>query len=298
MNHTEQAKELRRQWAESDAKRDAGIEAAQNITAVTDIAYAESERSEDAPWHLTDIYYPDDNRTELYPVIVSIHGGGWFYGDKALYSLYTKYLASKGFAVVNFNYRLAPEHRYPCGFADVCRLMHFVAVNGARYRFDLSRLYLVGDSAGAQLASQYAIYAASEEYRRLFEGMETLCAPIPSRVALNCGIYDVDQQEQPIADWYLPTEMTAQQSQSAFHILDYMNERFPETFLMVSVNDGLMPRSRVMKEKLEQLHIPFVYREYGQTNAADGHVFHLNLRSEEGQRCNREEIAFFNMGIN
>ena len=32
---------------------------------------------------------------ESYPVIANVHGGGWFYGDKQLYSLYTKYLAAQ-----------------------------------------------------------------------------------------------------------------------------------------------------------------------------------------------------------
>ena len=45
---------------------------------------------------------------KAYPVIVSVHGGGWFYGDKKLYSHYCCHLAQSGFVVVNFNYRLAP----------------------------------------------------------------------------------------------------------------------------------------------------------------------------------------------
>ena len=44
---------------------------------------------------------------KAYPVIVSVHGGGWFYGDKKLYSHYCCHLAQSGFVVVNFNYRLA-----------------------------------------------------------------------------------------------------------------------------------------------------------------------------------------------
>ena len=36
--------------------------------------------------------------------------------------------------------------------------------------------------------------------------------------------------------------------------------------------------------------------EYGHTNPADAHVFHVNLRSEEGLRCNKEELEFFLRG--
>ena len=71
---------------------------------------------------------------------------------------------------------------------------------------------------------------------------------------------------------------------------------YPETFLMVSVNDPLLPASEVMKKKLEACSVPCEYHEYGQTNPADAHVFHVNLRSEEGKRCNKEELDFFLRG--
>lgn len=292
MHQMDEANALRAQWAQSDAVRDTGITPA-DVRALTDIAYTESETEAEAFWHLTDIYYPKQQQSAKYPVIVNIHGGGWFYGDKQLYSLYTKYMAAQGFAVVNFNYRLAPEYRYPCGFLDVCRLMHFVARNAECYHFDPEHLYLTGDSAGAQLASQYAIYATSDAYRGLFPETAGLLAPVPAMVALNCGIYEIDKQEKPIADWYLPAVMTETQTESAYCILDYLNRDFPATYLMVSVNDGLMPRSRIMKQKLEQLQIPLIYREFGQQYAANGHVFHLNLRSDEGRKCITEELAFF-----
>ena len=290
----EEIKAMRLAWAESDAKRDAGVREPEGIRKTEDIVYTASATKEEEPWHLTDIYYPEPWEEETYPVIVSIHGGGWFYGDKKLYSLYTKYLASKGFAVVNFNYRLAPEYQYPCGFMDCCRLMDFLAKNADKYRLDLKRLYMVGDSAGAQLVSQYSIFATSAEYRTLFEEAKELTAPVPSKVALNCGIYEIYRREDSrVSENYLPEGMSEQIEESVLHILDYVNKDFPETFLMASVNDKLLPASELIREKLEECSVPYEYHEYGHTNPADGHVFHVNLRSEEGQRCNKEELEFF-----
>ena len=290
----EEIKAMRLAWAESDAKRDAGVREPEGIRKTEDIVYTASATKEEEPWHLTDIYYPEPWEEETYPVIVSIHGGGWFYGDKKLYSLYTKYLASKGFAVVNFNYRLAPEYQYPYGFMDCCRLMDFLEKNAAEYRLDLNRLYMVGDSAGAQLVSQYSIFATSAEYRALFEAAKELKAPVPSKVALNCGIYEIYRREDSrVSENYLPEGMSEQIEESVLHILDYVNKDFPETFLMASVNDKLLPASELIREKLEECSVPYEYHEYGHTNPADGHVFHVNLRSEEGQRCNKEELEFF-----
>lgn len=72
-----------------------------------------------------------------------------------------------------------------------------------------------------------------------------------------------------------------------------MTKDFPATYLMLSVNDPLAKHTESMKQKLQAFSIPFVFREFGQDEAADGHVFHLNLRSENGKRANREEMEFF-----
>ena len=75
-------------------------------------------------------------------------------------------------------------------------------------------------------------------------------------------------------------------------VLDYMNDSFPAAYVMTSVNDGLRPHTAPMKKKLETLGVPFVYAEYGEGVPSDSHVFHLNLYSENGRRCNQAEADF------
>ena len=132
---------MRHAWSASDAKRDEGLIYPNNVIQIKNLDYKkaidvkkwnESFQREDneriiyyndpddalnldseryASNSLFDIYYPaEPDAQTTYPVIVSVHGGGWFYGDKELYSYYCCHLASKGFAVVNFNYRLAPQN--------------------------------------------------------------------------------------------------------------------------------------------------------------------------------------------
>ncbi len=307
LNHyIQQANQKRREWAQSDAMRDAGIKEPENVKKITDITYAESETEEEKKWHLMDIYYPcfdrqrdkadaDCGQNHRYPVIVSVHGGGWFYGDKELYKLYTMTLAEYGFAVVNFNYRLSPEYPYPAGFMDVCAVMDYLMKHAEQYCLDMERVYMVGDSAGAQLVSQYSIYATSQSYRELFSFRSDLQYVVPKKVALNCGIYDVGSLalEDEACDWYIPFYMARKEAISFFRILDYMTKDFPETYLMLSVNDSLAKHTAPMKQKLEEMGIPFVYREFGRDEPADVHVFHLNLRSDNGRVANREEMEFF-----
>lgn len=292
MNQTPTVETLRCQWAKNDAARDAGIPEPPSIRQICNIPYAAAPEG-DANWNLADFYYPEQKK-DKYPVIVSVHGGGWFYGDKELYKLYTSNLALHGFAVVNFNYRLAPEHQYPAAFEDVCKLIQFLIENAENYQLDMQRFYMVGDSCGAQLVSQYCIFAASEAYQQLFHELAAVKKLIPAKIALNCGIYEMlPETDEMICGWYLPEMMPESLQKSTENILSYMNSKFPPCYLMTSVNDDLMPRTAVMKKRLSELNLPFVYREFGRTNPDDGHVFHLNLRSEDGKKCNREELEFF-----
>lgn len=299
MQYKKHAEENRLAWAKNDAERDAGIQEPKNVKKLVDIAYAESKTEDEKRWHMLDIYYPEEELSLVkdgkYPVIVSVHGGGWFYGNKELYRLYTMTLATFGFAVVNFNYRLSPEYKYPSGFCDVCSVMDFVAKHAEQYSFDLERVYMVGDSAGAQLASQYSIFATNPEYRKLFAFSEQIEVVVPKKVALNCGVYDVGKRFQmdELCYWYIPTMIDSKLAVSYFRLLDYMTKDFPPTYLMMSVNDPLGVHTAEIKEKLEALSIPFEYREVGQDEPKDGHVFHLDLRSENGKRVNREEMEFF-----
>lgn len=291
----------RDEWAANDKIRDAHVTLPEGVTKIVDISYGESLTDKESVWHTLDIYYPSEKQAS-YPVIVSVHGGGWFYGTKELYKPYCMHLASLGFAVVNFNYRRSPEYRYPAAFLDVCSIMDFVYNNSTKYHFDLNRLFMVGDSCGAQLASQYCIYATSEVYRNLIAevttpilgGAPTYTNPIPRAVALNCGLYHMwDILDQDMTKWYLPQTDNTLLLQSFTNVLEYLNANFPPTYLMMSVNDDLRVHTAPMKKCLEEHQVPMIYKEFGANQPGDGHVFHLNLNSPNGQICNQEESDFF-----
>lgn len=172
---------MRAGWKISDHIRDEGVTAPDGVAEIVNLIYGPY-----GYWNMLDLYYPAD-QVETYetngvlhpsadalagqklPVIISIHGGGWEYGDKELYRNYTMSLAARGFAVADFNYRLAPEDPFPSAFNDVNRLMNWIAANAAQYGLDADNIFLVGDSAGGQLSSWYATLMTSEGFRKLYE---------------------------------------------------------------------------------------------------------------------------------
>ena len=159
------AQSMRIAWKIGDEKRDAGLQDRPDVESVRNIVYG--------PYGLfnaLDIFYPKDrDKTADLPVIVNIHGGGWQYGDKELYRFYNQSLASRGFAVIGFNYRLAPEDAWPANLIDVNRVMTWLSANAPAFHLDTDRLFILGDSAGGQMAFWYTVLLTSPAYRALYE---------------------------------------------------------------------------------------------------------------------------------
>ncbi|MFG1186080.1 alpha/beta hydrolase [Xanthobacter aminoxidans] len=75
------------------------------------------------------------------------HGGGFQIGSiRSHAGLMARLAAASGMRVIGFDYRLAPEHRFPAAHDDAC------AVYGALVEAGETPLALVGDSAGGALA--------------------------------------------------------------------------------------------------------------------------------------------------
>ena len=148
-------------FAVADRKKNAGLSTPDDIVRFDDISYGP-----DPVWNALDVYRPREAQGKL-PVIIDVHGGGWVYGDKYVYQYYCMSLAQRGFAVVNFSYRLAPEHVFPASMQDLDSVVRFVLSSADRYGFDLSNVFLVGDSAGAHMAAMYCNMCTDRRYASL-----------------------------------------------------------------------------------------------------------------------------------
>jgi acetyl esterase/lipase len=106
---------------------------------------------EPGPRHQMDIYLPSPTGTAP-PVAIFFYGGGWTHGDRATYSFVGRSLAACGVMTVIPDYRVWPETGFP-GFLRDAAASVGLARDAARLRGgDLSRLFLIGHSAGAYIA--------------------------------------------------------------------------------------------------------------------------------------------------
>lgn len=279
---------MRQRWAANDAKRDEGLTPPADVVRYDNLQYGD-----DPVWNALDLYRPKGVEGPL-PVIVSVHGGGYFYGDKNLYQYYCMDLACRGFAVVNFNYHLSPEMRYPTQLREINLVLCWMVNHAGDYALDMDNVFLVGDSAGAQLASQYAAICSNLIYAALMDITPptfTLRA-----LGLNCGMYDLAAETagrvKGIYRDYFGGDVNRYGEQ--LHVMDYIDSSYPPTYLISCPNDFLVKHLMPMAAHLTRCGVENRWKLYGTAQQKEiQHVFHLNIRLPEAVQANDDEIAFF-----
>ena len=114
----------------------------------TDIPYATV-----SPSQKLDIYLPDKVKGP-YPVIVSIHGGGYCTGDKVGSDALAAWAGrERGYAVVSVNYRLSGEALFPAQINDVKAAIRFIKANASKYNLNPDKIAVWGSSAGGTLSA-------------------------------------------------------------------------------------------------------------------------------------------------
>jgi acetyl esterase/lipase len=123
------------------------------MQAYTDIPYLQ-EDGVDPNLLSLDIYKPISTGT--HPVIVMIHGGSWSGGDKStlvVAGTKSQFFTKKGYVFVSVNYRLSPAVLYPEHVEDVAAALAWDFQHISDYGGDPGELFVMGHSAGAQLAA-------------------------------------------------------------------------------------------------------------------------------------------------
>ncbi|MCM1529972.1 MAG: alpha/beta hydrolase [Alistipes sp.] len=281
------AESTRAAFAGYDNVRDSSFAIPETVNCFRDIRYGSENEN------LLDIYYPAEDGSPD-KTIVSVHGGAYVYGDKERYRFYCADLAARGFTVVNFSYRLAPETAYPGAVEDVNSVFRFIEEQGREHLIDSDKLFIVGDSAGAQIASQYTAMLTNRAYGRLF-GLELPDIRVKG-CGFNCGMYDMRSimsgEHSEMFDAYFQGKEIELAEQ--LNVMESITPDFPPSFIMTAYYDFLRDDALLLASRLDELGVKNRYKLYGSAGQEHmGHVFHLNIALDEAVCCNDEECRFF-----
>ncbi|MDK0653540.1 alpha/beta hydrolase fold domain-containing protein [Clostridium perfringens] len=126
------------------------------------------------------------------PCIVYIHGGAFIGGSLDVSENPCKLIAEGiNGVVISVDYSLAPEKPYPLGLNDCRKVVEYIEENNFLYGIDKSKIGIVGESAGANLAT----IVANENSNIKFQG---LVYPVVTFVDKNPFFnWDIDLYENP-----------------------------------------------------------------------------------------------------
>ncbi|KAK7060786.1 hypothetical protein VNI00_000519 [Paramarasmius palmivorus] len=103
---------------------------------------------------------------DTFPLLFWLHGGGFFLGSADMDDYRMRILSVEHrVSVVNFDYRLAPEHPFPTGVNDCFTALKYVASHPANFSASLDKGFIVGGvSAGGNLAAVLAHLARDDPF--------------------------------------------------------------------------------------------------------------------------------------
>jgi len=145
-----------------------------------------------------DVYAPAEGRD--HPLVFWIHGGGWQGGDKTSVQAKPQAFVDRGFIFASTNYRFVPNVTIKEMAGDVAKAIRWVHDHAQEHGGDPNTIFVMGHSAGAQLA---ALICTDDRYLKS-EGLSL--SLIKGCVPVDGDTYDVPMQirtaEQRRADIY------------------------------------------------------------------------------------------------
>lgn len=280
-------------------------------TQILDVPYA----ADASHWHKMDIIKPVKEETEAcrngkLPVMINIHGGGWVYGDKdSYYRYYCMNLAKCGFAVISMNYRLATKTAYPGQIEDVFELLEFLGKYGDEYGLDTNQVFLVGDSAGANIAGIVGVILKNEAVRKAYLSCESIAKyfcmehqPVIRALGLCCGVYNFDTLLGEDIEFACRQEILECvfgrkdfRNHPLYEYMDvpgYLTPDYFPVFVMGSKSDNLYPETEKFIRAVEKLGIPLKKQIWAREENLP-HVFHLKESSPHQEEVRLEMTSFF-----
>ncbi|WP_308787851.1 alpha/beta hydrolase [Planomicrobium stackebrandtii] len=246
-----------------------------------------------------DIYYPKDGAPSM-PVILWIHGGGYVGGSKDSRQDYAMALADAGYVVANIDYALAPESLYPGPVLQANKALAYMQLHAAEYGGDMDRVFVGGDSAGAQIASQVASLVSNVELAETMAIQPAIANSQLQGALLLCGLYNLDTVRAtafPNIDVYLSAYTGAEPFESFQRIdelstVQHVTSNFPPAFITVGDADPFVSQSTELADVLQSYDVPVssVFFEGTQKNLK--HEYQYDLSTEDARETLDKTLQF------
>ena len=207
-------------------------------------------------------------------------------------------MAKRGFAFINPNYKLGPEGKFPEELNQVNEYIHWVAKHADEYNLDKNNVFLVGDSAGGQMAEQYTAILTNSVYREKFG--YTLPNLKFRAFALNSPatfMKDPGMMMGATLAYFDPEVMKSAKNQDLIDVEKYVTGDFLPTFISTANEDFIHDCAVRLDGFLRAKGVEVIQKSWGDEKHPEPHVFLINQKDELAREANDEEAAFFRRHI-
>lgn len=241
------------------------------------------------------------------PVILNFHGGGFVAGDKKRRRGKANYLVNKvgDIFVINANYRLCEQHRFPAFIQDASKALKWIEDNAEEYGFDLNKVMLCGDSAGAHIACLLIAVTLNDALREklgcvksniVIKGAFLACGPYDTQTALTQKV--LLGVAHKIGKKMLGIDCKDEQAVNSYEYIkdispiNWLSPDFPVCFISHTKADFFCPEhGNVLINNLKKLGVES--KEYYSTDKKDIHCWHLMQKSKSAQDCMEKVVEYY-----
>jgi acetyl esterase/lipase len=246
-----------------------------------------------------DVFYPlaIEATDRVLPTIVWVHGGSWISGSKDHIANYLRILAARGFTTIGVDYTLAPARTYPNPVRQVNAALGFLNRNGLPLHVDRSRLFLAGDSAGAQIAAQLANVISSSSYAADVGIVPSVERSQVKGVVFHCGTYESKltrfRRKGVLWAYFGTQDFGSDPRLSQFSVARHVTPEFPPMFISVGNDDEFAPHSYLFADNVAAQGVT-VDRLFFPQNYMPKvwHQFQFSLDTEAGRLALERSIDF------
>ncbi|MDZ5130533.1 alpha/beta hydrolase [Clostridium perfringens] len=273
-------------------------EIARNLIVEKDITYESSILE----GNKLDVYYPK-NLNKKAPILMWIHGGGYIANSKETVKNYMMTLANKGFVIFNIDYALAPKYKYPSQIVQCNEALKYVFENAENFNGDRENIFIGGDSAGAQMASQLAAIISNEELSKKMNLKPSITNKFLRGIILFCGLYNMDSLRAtgfPGIKTYMEA-LTGESNFENYERIDelatikYITSNYPSTFITVGDIDPFVDQGKELASSLRALGVKVVSRFF--ENKGLWHEYQFKFSAKEARETFKSVTEFLNYNI-
>lgn len=247
-----------------------------------------------------DVYKPKD-QSKVYPTIIWTHGGAFVGGDKNDLYDFSILLASKGYTVVQINYERAPEAKYPTPVKQLGEAYKWLKSNKS---VNLDQVVFAGDSAGAQITSQFLAIQTNTTYAKMVNIDPVVDSKTIKGTVLYCGPYDMTQFSK--GSTALTTFIFSRLGWSYFGSKDwiesdevkyastvnYVDENFPPSYITDGNTGSFEAQAREFESKLKSKGVSVTSRYFDKNEYETGHEFQFKLDTMPSELVVEDTVKF------